>query len=209
MSTLQYPQSTELDEAAVKAPPSTRVAAARVLEESDTDLRTAVVTRLLNAIADLMPTVTETMLGDIVSTSSDREALVRAMLAAPVQPGDTTEARAAALLERAQLEGSLERDRLLQAEGGVLSTREAAGRLRTTRQTIDNRRKCGKLIGFRMGTRGYVFPAWQFQNGDVLPGLETVLEALNGHDAWSQFVFVLTGNVRLNGQTPLAQLRRG
>jgi hypothetical protein len=43
----------------------------------------------------------------------------------------------------------------------------------------------------------------------VIPGLEEVLSALSGHDAWMQNVFFLSPSSRLNDRRPLDVLREG
>ena len=78
-----------------------------------------------------------------------------------------------------------------------------------TRQAVDKRRKANKLIGLAIGRHCYVYPAWQFSRTGTLPGLKDVLHALRRHDAWSQVIFMLSPNDRLDGATPLDVLRRG
>jgi hypothetical protein len=39
--------------------------------------------------------------------------------------------------------------------------------------------------------------------------LDPVLADLGGYDPWMQVIFMLGGNDRLDGETPLARLRRG
>jgi len=40
----------------------------------------------------------------------------------------------------------------------------------------------GQLLVVSLGRRGYLYPAWQFQAGQVLPGLERVLASLKDYD---------------------------
>jgi hypothetical protein len=117
--------------------------------------------------------------------------------------------KAKELLQEARLRGVLARDRLLQAEGGPLPAEKAAAFLRSTRQTVNNRRQKGALLGFQVGKRGYVYPAWQFTPDGALPGLGLVLAELRDCDPWTQLAFMLNANSRLRGETPLAELRRG
>jgi hypothetical protein len=72
---------------------------------------------------------------------------------------------------------------------------------------VDKRRKQGQLIGLTQGKRGYAYPAWQFEGGRTLGHLEKVLEALEGHDPWTQLAFFVNGNERLDGKSPLELLR--
>jgi hypothetical protein len=132
---------------------------------------------------------------------------------------DVTTARPISLLEAFQATGepyqeALRRGRevrkeLLAAEGGVLSGAQVADLLNLTRQAVDKRRRAGRLLGLSTGRRGLVYPAWQFTEGGVLPGWEEVLGDLLDHDPWMQLVFMLTPDMWLDEETPLAELRRG
>jgi hypothetical protein len=167
------------------------------------------IARLLNALADLVTSLRDASLSEILVAPSDRETLVRTLEAVPADNRSKTELEAEQLLQEARLRGVLARDRLLQAEGGALPAEKAAGFLRSTRQTVNNRRQKGTLLGLRVGRRGYVYPAWQFTEAGTLPGLESVLAELAERDPWTRLAFMLNPNSRLRGQTPLSELRRG
>ncbi len=75
---------------------------------------------------------------------------------------------------------------------------------------MDNRRRAGRLLALTLGRRDYRYPLWQFSEGGVLPGLETVLKALSRLTPWMQAAFLLNGNYRLpRAERPLDALRRG
>jgi hypothetical protein len=206
-------RSEDLAEVINNIPELTRTAVGRVLDavgtEADTDTRDVLIARLLNALADLVTALRDAPLSEILVAPSDRETLVRALEAAPLDNRSKSELEAEILLQEARLRGVLARDRLLQAEGGALPADKAAGFLRSTRQTVNNRRQKGTLLGLRAGKRGYVYPAWQFTEAGTLPGLEVVLAELADREAWTQLAFMLNPNSRLHGQTPLSELRRG
>jgi hypothetical protein len=165
--------------------------------------------RLLNAVADVVEDLQEGPAAEILAAPSDREALIRALVAAPATTLDVDQAEVRTLIEQARLRGILARDRLLQTEGGVVSPGKAAELLHATRQTVNNRRKAGTLIGLKLGNKGHVYPVWQFQitPPGTLPQLEAVLKALDGRDAWTQVAFMLNQNSRLDGRRPLDLLR--
>jgi biotin operon repressor len=98
---------------------------------------------------------------------------------------------------------------LLYQDGQPLTSEEVAQLLHITRQAVDKRRSKGQLLGVSLGRRGYLYPAWQFHSGQVLPGLERVLAALKDYDPWTQLMFLKTGEVRLDGATPLERLQAG
>ncbi len=111
-------------------------------------------------------------------------------------------------LAAARVRGVQQRRELLE-ESGSLSVQEVARHLGLTRQAVDKRRRAGKLLAVQLGRRGYAYPAWQLEPRGTLEGLERLLEALRGHDEWMQLSFVLSGDPRLEGETPLAVLRAG
>lgn len=107
----------------------------------------------------------------------------------------------------ARLRGIRAKQRLLQAEGGVVSGQEFADLVGVSRQAIDKRRRNGTLIGLALGKRGYVYPVWQAEVG--LGGLKPVFAELSEYGPWTQAVFMLTPNSWLGGETPLDLLRQG
>ena len=113
------------------------------------------------------------------------------------------------LLARARERGRSAQAYLLTAEGGTLSKDAVAQLLHLSLEQVEERRSAGHLIGLRSEQDIYVYPAWQFDAKDVLPGLEDVLEDLRDHDPWMQSNFFLSGDLRLDSETPLAELKRG
>ena len=111
-------------------------------------------------------------------------------------------------LAEAKIRGLIAKRQLLQAEGGVVSSEEAAQILGIKRQAVDKRRLNGKLIGLLAG-RAYVYPAWQFVTGETLRGLEKVLQHLQVRDPWMQTAWMINGNTRLSGRSPLELLHEG
>jgi hypothetical protein len=90
-----------------------------------------------------------------------------------------------------------------------VSAAGAAELLNTTRQTVNNRRQKGTLVGLKVGKRGFVYPLWQFAAGGTLGGLDDVLSELEALEPWTQMAFILNRNSRLGGRRPLDLLREG
>jgi len=114
-------------------------------------------------------------------------------------------------LVRARLRGVRARRELLEAEGGTVSSGQAAELLGITPQAVDKRRRAGKLLALPVG-RAYLYPVWQFDEagrGGVLQGLEEVLGSFGVEDAWMRVSFFLRQNGRLGDKRPLDVLRDG
>jgi hypothetical protein len=168
-------------------------------------VRKAFAVRAIKGITRLMGGMNDSALGEALGASSDVETIVRAL-----ENADATHALMGDdLLAEARLRGLGERDRLLHAEGGVLSAQAAARHLGISRQAVDKRRKAGSLLGLSLGRRGYAYPAWQFEKVGVLGGLETVLATLSTLDPWMRSVFFLSPNPRLSEDSPVQALRQG
>ena len=112
-------------------------------------------------------------------------------------------------LAAARVRGLRMRQEMLEAEGGVVTAPQMAALLGITRQAVDKRRRAGKLLAVSAGARRWLYPAWQVAEGQVLPGLEGVLSELREWSPWAKMSFLLGGNLRLDGDTPLACLGRG
>lgn len=175
------------------------------LRASRDDVKNAILTRSLSLTRRAMEDVSTSILVEAVAASTDQEAMLR-MLEAPEMAAPTDDAATIAAARAAGIEA---RDQLLGAEGGVWPVERVAKFLGLSRQGVDKRRKANRLIGLAMGRHGYLYPSWQFSRTGTVSGLEDVLDILRRHDAWSQVIFMLSPNDRLDGATPLEVLRRG
>jgi hypothetical protein len=181
---------------AAKAPVRGKAEAQRVF------LRRA--TRALERVAERLDE------GEIVralGSSSDADFLVAA-LTAPGALAPAREPAAADPLAEARLRGAGQRDRLF-ARVEMLTVEQVARLLGLTRQGVDLRRRKGRLIGLERGRRGYLYPAWQFVDGQVVPGFEEVLAALASSGPWLACRFFMQREPRLGGRRPIDALRAG
>ena len=172
---------------------------------SDQQEKDDAVARILAAVVNLAKNSSLQELNAVLAAPSDYAVLLRLLYQPEVMASLTRRDP----LARARLRGLQVRERLLAAEGGVLTAEEAADLLGMTRQAIDNRRKRGKLLGVQMGKRGYRYPAWQFTPDGMLPGLSHALQALQDYSPWVQLSFLLNDNAWLDGLRPLDLLRQG
>lgn len=195
----------ELREELEHAPRPLLEAIRNTLRASRDDVKNAILTRSLSLTRRAMEHVSPGTLVEAVAASTDQEAMLRILeapeMAAPVIETVTINAARAAGIEA--------RDQLLTAQGGSWPVARVAKYLGLTRQAVDKRRRANRLIGLAVGRHGYLYPFWQFSRNGTVPGLEDVLAALHRHDPWSQVIFMLSPNDRLDGVTPLEALRKG
>jgi hypothetical protein len=156
--------------------------------------------RSLRAIEELQE-LDEKQLAEAVEAPTDCSVLVAAL---------KTEEALASIRGRDPLAGARVRGleakrRLIEAEGGTLSSLEVAKLLRISRQAVDKRRREGKLLGVEFGRKGFRYPAWQFG----LSNVQSVFAALRGRDGWEQVTFFLNPASLLGDQTPLEVLQEG
>jgi hypothetical protein len=168
-------------------------------------LATALLTRTRRAVADVTRDVDDRTAADAVSASSDALVLVRLL----EQPEVLDALRAADALAPARLRGIEARAKLVDLAGGLASSEEASAALGLTRQAIEKRRRAGRLLALSLGKRGYRYPVFQFGEGRTLPGLERVLDALEGTDAWTALAFFVNRRAELGDRSPVELLRIG
>jgi hypothetical protein len=176
-------------------------AAARLLTIGDRPDRAAFLARALNGLADVVPALGVRTLDEAVRASSDYEALSDAVNS----PDVATAWQASDPLAAARQREVVMKRQLLESEGGALTVAEVAKRLGISKQAIDKRRRAGKLLALET-SRGFLYPAWQFGDDRVLPGMERVLGALDA-PPWTQASWFLTCDSRLGDLRPIDVLR--
>ena len=80
--------------------------------------------------------------------------------------------------ERVLLNGKLRWQRILERSGGLLDSAEVSRRLGISQDAVRQRQRRGQLIAIKRGGR-WRYPAIQFTDTGVLPGLVEVLKALD------------------------------
>src|SRR5262249_10151474 len=84
---------------------------------------------------------------------------------------------------KADIASFLDRPHMLAAEA-------LADQLHVSRETVNQWRKAGKVIGVRGAKRGFRFPEWQINDrGQPYPAIERILEELDG-DHWAAWRFL-------------------
>jgi hypothetical protein len=105
--------------------------------------------------------------------------------------------------------GERVRQRLLAAQGDLLDAASVATRLGTSLADVTERQDRGLLLGLPLDDGTLGFPTWQFVESGLLPGLDVAFRDIGVRDPWMQAAYFLSGDARLDGQTPLDMLRRG
>lgn len=139
------------------------------------------------------------------------ELVVRAFTMTVAEAGKPARAEKLSL---ATLRGLEARQRLAEAEGGSLSSDEAARLLGISKTAVLKRLEAGRLLAWREERlKAARFPRWQFDDrGKVLNGLGEVLEILNANprlDSWAKVLFFLQNKPGLDDLRPLDLLRKG
>ncbi|MGE3271154.1 MAG: hypothetical protein AB7P40_20555 [Chloroflexota bacterium] len=102
----------------------------------------------------------------------------------------------------------MQRD-ILATQGELLSADEVAARLQIEPAEVERRGQEGMLLGLALESGETGFPSWQFTDDGLLPGLESVLRRLSVRNSWMRAAFFLSGDLRLDGRTPLEALLHG
>jgi hypothetical protein len=167
-------------------------------------LRDAFRQRALGAIERMAREAPAEALAAALAASTDIGTLARAA---------SDQAASEALRHLDPLAGAIARGaevkaRLAEQAGGLLSA-EAVGRLLgISRAGVDKRRATGKLLAARVRSDWH-YPALQFHEGEVLPGIADVLSGMADASGWSILGFLLSKDEALGGRSPLAALRAG
>jgi hypothetical protein len=112
-------------------------------------------------------------------------------------------------LAAARARGALAKQEVLEVAGGVYRVSEVAELLGITRQAVDGRRTRGTLLAVPQANGEWVYPACQFTDAGVLPGLDWFLKAFQVPEPWTQLSVLLAQSPRLDERTPLEALRTG
>ena len=112
-------------------------------------------------------------------------------------------------LAAARVRGRQFKHELLYGDGQPLTEEDVATLLKISNQEIARLRSECKILAISQDKQIYLYPHWQFKDGDILIGFDRVLAALANFDPLMQLMFLKTGDLRLNGNTPLECLISG
>ena len=174
-----------------------------VLRELTSTKHPTFYSRVLRAFRRLENDLSSTLIDEATAAPTDYLVAVEALSSAP----ETTQLIAEDPLVAAKFRGLKRKQQMLEAAGGALTSEQVSEVLGISRQAVDKRRASNQLLALTQGKRGYSYPNFQFEDGKTITGLEEVLGELRDLDPWMQMVFFTSPNERLQGKTPLEQLR--
>ena len=167
-------------------------------------LVSAALARLIRAVL-VAVSHNPTGLMKVVSAPSDLQAILQFL----EDPAVIEELARIDPLAKARVRGIFRKAELYEAEGGCVSADDAAKLVGVSRQAIHAARQRGDVFALPRGQDGWTYPVWQFEGGHYLEGLGPVLKALNNDGPFVQASFLLSRHALLDGETPLACLRKG
>lgn len=168
-----------------------------------TGARASFLRRTMGALQRISTEMTDEMLLAALAAPSDLGTLARAIgdsrLIDPAMQIDPLAPAVARSLEHRKV--------LLGLAGSMMSSTQVADLLGLTRQAVDKRRAASRLLALRMGS-DWQYPAFQFDDGEVLPDLERVIASQAGADPWVVLDILLAQDSVLGGRSLLDALRQ-
>lgn len=168
-----------------------------------TGARASFLKRTMGAVQRMSAEMTDEMLFAALAAPSDLGTLARAIgdsrLVDPAMQIDPLAPAVARSLEHRKI--------LLGLAGPMMSSTQVADLLGLSRQAVDKRRAASRLLALRIGS-DWQYPAFQFEDGVVLPDLERVIISQGGADAWVVLDILLAQDSTLGGRSLLDALRQ-
>ncbi len=161
--------------------------------------------RSMGAMLRIAANENENKLTQAMAAPTDVGTIARALADSEVVGAAVTELDPlASLIAR----GVEDKQKLIQGAGGLLSVGEVAKVRGLTPQAIHKQRRARKLLSVPYGGEEK-FPAVQFTDeGQPVPGLSTVLHALQLEGSWGTLDFLLSPDDELDGLSPIEMLKR-
>jgi hypothetical protein len=168
-----------------------------------TGARASFLKRTMGALQRMSAEMTDEMLLAALAAPSDLGTLARAIgdsrLVDPAMQIDPLAPAVARSLEHRKV--------LLGLAGPMMSSTQVADLLGLSRQAVDKRRAASRLLALRIGS-DWQYPAFQFEDGVVLPDLERVILSQEGADAWVVLDILLAQDSAIGDRSLLDALRR-
>lgn len=112
-------------------------------------------------------------------------------------------------LTPARVRGFAARERLIDRAGGLLRLGEAAERLGVTTQAVTGRRSRETILAVPMPNGEWVYPACQFTDHGIVPGIDAFTRAFRDADSWTRLAVLVAPAGRYGGKSALDLLKAG
>jgi hypothetical protein len=145
-------------------------------------------------------------LGTLQTTTNEVSFLAEAARLAAVSGAGAREP-AEGTLEQAQLRGIARVAELRQMAGPCLETGQVCALLGVSRETIRKKVDRKQLLALPKGNEDRVFPAFQFKEGKVRPGIKEVLQAMNSDTPFEVLAFLFARSPFFGNKTALEALQ--
>ena len=109
----------------------------------------------------------------------------------------------------ARVRGIAARERLIDRAGGLFRLGEAAERLGVTTQAVNGRRARETILAVPMPNGEWVYPACQFAEYGLIPGVDGFVRAFREADPWTRLAVLLAPSSRYGGKSALDLLKEG
>jgi hypothetical protein len=157
---------------------------------------------LLNRMVRQAPTEA---LQDALSSSTDVGSMARIL----TRVAGDADVQSLDPLAAAFARGAAIQQELLQEAGGAWTAAQVASHLGVSRQAVDKRRKRNSLLAVE-SAGGFLYPACQFIETGVQPGLAEVLAAISTTSGWTRLSVLLSETlIGPPGRTILDAIRAG
>jgi len=176
--------------------------------ESSESIAAVVGKRVTRGIARMMDSFADVNLLSVAASPSDFDAVFELLRQAPIEQKLSAK-------QRTLLRGAQYKQELIEKNGGCFKSTEVATLLGVTRTTVGSYLKKRILLGIPSGS-STAYPACQFEDGKVVPGMADVLAVLENNEVTGMGAFLfLVGNndsIKANStghETPLEALIAG
>lgn len=112
-------------------------------------------------------------------------------------------------LAAARVRGIAARERLIEKVGGVLRLGEVADRLGVSSQAVTGRRTRRTILAVPLPNGEWVYPACQFTDEGLIPGLAAFLDEFREVSPWTQLAVLVAPSARHGGRSALELLMAG
>ena len=114
------------------------------------------------------------------------------------------------LRAKAKLRGLKAREVMLRYQGTPWKSDLVADYLKISVQMVSRKRRQAEILGLSYGKKEYLYPAWQFSEDGILPGLKEVLAVLEDNlvPDWDKLRF-FTSSEADSESTPVCLLKAG